>query len=309
MEVYKNTSNTVYKYIHDDGSETAIKDVMSGKYIMEDGVVKALFKENNKYSIMISSSVGCNIKCKFCYLTIKKCPYKVLTVNQIFNNVMEAISHQVIETPDITKKAAKLCFMGMGDCFSDLNKTYRVALKVKDYLLKHRFATHIESIDLGTVFPKIMKVSLPESDIVRLNFDNNIERGVRIFYSGHMYSEIMRSMWMPGANYDVQQVFNQLNIYNKFTKIPFILHHIFLHNVNDDDIVIGQIAYLNPPQLRVLRYNQCPQGPYLESSKFNELMIKLSSTLPNVKYQISPGSEIQAACGQFIVNIGDNYIG
>ena len=105
MEVYNNVDKTVYKYIHDDGSETAIK-----------------LTNTEKYSIVISCSVGCNVGCTFCYLTIKKCPYYRLTALNIFNNVKEAFEYQIKETPDIVNKQVKLCYMGMGDAFSEFRR-------------------------------------------------------------------------------------------------------------------------------------------------------------------------------------------
>ena len=56
-------------------------------------------------------------------------------------------------------------------------------------------------------------------------------------------------------------------------------------------------------ELRILRYNECDNSPYKESDKFDYIVKYFHDNLSKVKYQISAGSEIKAACGQFICNI------
>ena len=54
-------------------------------------------------------------------------------------------------------------------------------------------------------------------------------------------------------------------------------------------------------ELRILRYNYCIKSLYKESDKFINQIRKLSDNLNFIKVQVSPGTEVSAACGQFIV--------
>lgn len=117
MEIYRTKDNLVLKYIHNDGSETAIKNVPScdNEINFLTGDIVPVAKDRNKFSVFISSSVGCHVGCKFCYLTVKKYPYHQLTKEQIIDNTKKAIIDAVNSNPELENKYVKLSFMGMGD--------------------------------------------------------------------------------------------------------------------------------------------------------------------------------------------------
>ena len=73
FDVYRTEDGTVSKYIHEDGSETAIKLVKSTQNVLNPitNTMDKVESDRNKYSIFISCSVGCFMKCKFCHLTLK----------------------------------------------------------------------------------------------------------------------------------------------------------------------------------------------------------------------------------------------
>jgi adenine C2-methylase RlmN of 23S rRNA A2503 and tRNA A37 len=80
---------------------------------------------------------------------------------------------------------------------------------------------------------------------------------------------------------------------------------MFLEGINDDDRTLRQIEVLlgnviKGAELRILRYNECENSPYKEAKNLDELIRKYAEVLPKVKYQVSAGSEIKAACGQFL---------
>jgi adenine C2-methylase RlmN of 23S rRNA A2503 and tRNA A37 len=54
-------------------------------------------------------------------------------------------------------------------------------------------------------------------------------------------------------------------------------------------------------QLRLLRFNQCTNTKYKESPRVDGLIRTLAKTVKDFKYQLSPGSEISAACGMFLM--------
>jgi len=55
-------------------------------------------------------------------------------------------------------------------------------------------------------------------------------------------------------------------------------------------------------ELRVLRYNTCEVSTYIhESDNFKNIIKRLMEVHPHIKVQVSAGSEVKAACGQFLV--------
>jgi adenine C2-methylase RlmN of 23S rRNA A2503 and tRNA A37 len=97
-------------------------------------------------------------------------------------------------------------------------------------------------------------------------------------------------------------VINIINKINKF-KLDVIFHTFFLEGINDSmrnvDALAG-LAMLGDIEFRLLRYNRCPGSPYKESQKIEQIIDFLSKSDILFKYQQSPGSEVLAACGQFI---------
>ena len=315
MEVIKSKDNKVTKYIHGDGSETVVKTESScGNEIDKDtGEVKIVEKNRNKFSVFISSSYGCPLGCKFCYLTNNGSKYTKLSNDQIISNVKEALVYEANNNPTIRRKYMKLSWMGMGDAFLldplDLRTTTEriLSFAIGDY----GCATGLDGVDISTVFPKNNsgwphQLSLLNDRLHDKYRINNYSEGrslVRLFYSLH--APINRKNLIPCSRY--QSPIHDLKIINKFSEwygINIVIHHMFLDGVNDNKIDLEGVVYLmnsviNGAEFRILRYNKYDGSEYYESTKFDELVKEYSSILPNVKYQISHGNDINASCGLF----------
>lgn len=319
MEVYRTKDGQVSKFVHDDGSETAIKTVSScaNVYDKETGKIVPIDVEREKFSLFISSSVGCPVGCKFCYLTVKNFPYHKLTKNQIVENTIDALVEEVQHKPELRDKYLKLSWMGMGDAFIlhplDLvNGTQEMV----GYLTENNYVKGLDGVDISTVFPTPMKRTgwphyLGElNDSLMARFRRNPHSAqrsaLRIFYSLHHKDLIPRreSEWAD---------LNKLEEFSYWYGVDLITHHMFLEGINDSKADIDRIQVLIDrvcpgAELRILRYNECPNSPYKEAVNFDELVKYASEVLPKVKYQVSAGSEIKAACGQFLC-IKNNDVG
>ena len=319
MEVFNNKDKSVTKYLHIDGSETCIKIVPSSYYVIDKNnkLIKKK-KERHKYSVLISHSSGCPIGCKMCYLTIKGYPYHPLRYYEITSNVIRAIQDKVRENPDLKSKYIKLCWMGMGDAFLDLMKVKICTDQILDFVFKNKYAAGLDGVDIGTVFPKASK------DLHILNWINqSLERHywtksfgknpyntdksrspLRIFYSLHNFGWHRENL-IPHSK-DLLEIKGTLKSFKELCNIDVIFHHLLLDKVNDSKAWIYELKdkfnfYFKDFELRILRYNECKDSPYKESIKFDEIINELNKSIPMIKYQISPGSEIKAACGQFIM--------
>lgn len=305
MKVFKTDDGTVSKYIHDDGSETTIK--------MNGSCNNALETNRDKFSVFLSSSVGCPLGCKFCYLTLGKRPYKKLDTDTIINNAKEAIEAKVKENPWLRKKYVKLSWMGMGDAFLLNPVSFRdINERLVDWLLRDTgYAWGLDGIDISTVLPKGEKgwphqlANLNDlcNSKYRLNPTNINKSPVRLFYSLHTPEN--RQELIPSSVYgDSFSDLEYLNGVSEWYGIDLILHHMLLEGVNDDEeslAVVKDIVlhYTDQTELRVLRYNQHPLSTYRESTKFESIVKGLKESLPKFKYQVSDGAEILGACGQF----------
>lgn len=311
MEVYRTEDNHVAKYIHDDGSETAIKTTplvtFGGTY----------GKVTNKFNVFISASVGCPIGCKFCYLTTKKCPYHKLSAKEITKNVYQALAAEVTHKPQLKTMYAKLSWMGMGDAILDMEDVIQTTLAIEAIIRNMNLAKGIDGVDIATTMPIIPKESfdyVKELNTLvsrfdlnpRRNYDTNDKSPVRLFYSLHSAEEMTRNNLIP-VSLPIDKAVTYLGRVRSFG-ITTILHHMFFDGINDSIEEVGslirllQTDELKDIELRLLRFNKCEGTSYKESSKFNHLVDRVYTYHKNIKVQSSPGSEVKAACGQFLLS-------
>lgn len=314
MEVYRSKDGHVAKYVHNDGSETAIKTTPIDKFGGEYGSV------TNKFNVFISTSVGCPVGCKFCYLTTKKCPYVKLDQQEITKNVRAAIKSELKTRPELKKKYIKLSWMGMGDAYLNINDVYWSTLDILDTLVKDWDIMGVDGVDISTTMPRVNPEDLGQ--IVALNtelmktsnnFNLNPERNygetdrspLRVFYSLHSTKDAVRRMLIPHT-VDISKAFSHLGQLRD-VGITTIIHHMFFDELNDgvEDLIelknLMLSDLLKGTELRILRFNECPGTTFKESEKFDYLITVLLKHGIDLKVQSSPGSEIAAACGQFLL--------
>ena len=322
VETYKNKDETIHKFIHDSGAETTIKQVASCVPHVDNDKIVIDEVDRNKASVFLSMSVGCQQNCKFCFLTAKKFHYMHLTDEEIIENTIEAI-----EAIDITDKYLKLSFMGMGDAFCVGNNIYRIATKILILAINYKLIKGLDGIDIGTSFPRVLNRN---TDIVnqigmltewidvrdvKMNpihkYTDTSEPGrnhiyrtpVRLFISLHGVDDKTRKSIMPKTD----DLFNiLLFITDHLSFIDKIFHYVCLDDINDSDGQINKLVKIFEGnlfwnhELRILRYNKCTGSLFNESKRFDSIIKKLSESNVKFKYQLSPGNEIKASCGQFV---------
>ena len=309
MKIFNTENKKVTKIVHDDKSETAIKNVESCFHNPVNFSVE--YKERKKYTIFISTSVGCFMSCKFCHLTLKNMKYKNLSYKEIIENLKEAIRYKLSINPELKDYYVKLSFMGMGDAVNESDKVVKISLDILKWMFENKCAKGLDGVDLSTVFPKPCRKEIWLKNFNYLNdklkeFEinpNHINKNrtpFRLFYSIHTLNPIKRDALIPKSLNPVEVM---LQLRDKRIEFNVIFHYMFLDNRNDTENEINDlINYIGSKELRILRYNDCAESEFKETKekKFKNIVKKLVDRGLNVKIQVSPGSEIQAACGQFI---------
>jgi len=330
---------TVTKFIHADNSETAIKTVSScDTHMHDDGTFTLNETDRNKYSIFVSDSAGCYMKCKFCYLTLKDMKYQKLHADGIVANIKEAIiarldSVQKNGMPEIRNKFVKICWMGMGDAFINTFRSLIVTESLLDTIMENEYAVGLDGVDMSTVMPKIKDLTPtflrlkqleqklakyplnPHSDILvhrdkefsNLALTYPSRSRFRLFYSLHSAIQSSRDNLIPNA-LPLDEAIPALLEYSEDNKHNVIFHHMFMDGFNDTEEEIEALISLikqyglDKYELRILRYNTCEVSTYIhESDNFKNIIKRLMEVHPYIKVQISAGSEVKAACGQFLV--------
>jgi len=328
MEVFRSDDNTVGKYIHNDLSETSIKCVSSCDTIVDPAT--GLFYNNSidrkKYTVFVSSSVGCFMNCNFCYLTIKNSAYGKIAEQQLLKNLQEAVEQELIDNPSNRDRFAKICWMGMGeDHMIHPERTRSQTIKMLDWMLAHNYTLGLDGVDIATVMSKATSSSwidqftqldrdlgqyalnpLNTKDVHASNaytMGNNRSR-LRLFYSLHSAQQNERDQMIPNA-LSLNKAVSQIDEFYHRSNCNVIFHYMFMEGQNDSDASVDALLefmqHRKHHELRILRYNSCSYTPFDESPKFNAIIAKLAKEIPRLKVQISVGKEVAAACGQFIV--------
>jgi adenine C2-methylase RlmN of 23S rRNA A2503 and tRNA A37 len=320
MEVYRTKDGQVSKYVHDDGSETAIKATSScaNDVDPETGRIVPVEIERNKFSVFISSSVGCPLGCRFCYLTVRKYPYHKLSAVEIIKNVSDALTAEFKHKPELRNKYMKLSWMGMGDpMLLNPREVKDISLEICKRATTHTFLNKfpvigVDGVDIATVMPKNLNTGWPHQynvlndclDKFNVNPSSKGRSKVRLFYSLHGMNE--RKELIPALRFNSPIIdLQELNKFSNWYGIDIMLHNLLLEGVNDSNSTMNKIVLLirnliPNAELRILRYNECENSPFKESKKFDALVKLYAKALAKVKYQTSSGSEIEAACGQFL---------
>lgn len=330
MERLTTNDGEVSKYIHDDGSETAIKFTKTNLQALNEDRTQLDTQSVNrkKYTVFVSTSKGCFLQCKFCHLTMKECSFQKLSSEEVVSNLKEALQDTIERNPELKDYYIKLSWMGMGDALIESDKVKQVSMEVLDWVFDYGFAKGLDGVDLATVYPKTKNLdwvenfnelnrylmTLPQnpnneiSDQADKPF-SQLERYThrtpfRLFYSIHSALQDNRDKLIPNANPLAKTLPVLVENCNEFN---LIFHHMFLNGINDSDEELEALIdlvgkYVKDRELRILRYNECSSGFFFfESKRFVDIVKRLTEHTENLKVQISPGSEVKAACGQFIV--------
>jgi len=326
MEAFYTDDGSVAKFIHQDGSETAVKVVQScSTFRDEEGRVQTEWVDRNKYSVFISSSLGCYMKCPFCHLTIKDSDYRKLRTAQVVANVKEAIEAEVARKPEMRERYVKLCWMGMGDAVNQPDMVYDATLELMDWLMDKGYTKGLDCVDLSTVLPPVKDgwierfVALNEALApYPVNPDSfRVEQAevathreytgrsrFRLFWSFHSALQATRDVMVPGAM-PLSEALPKLRAFAAAGP-NLMLHQLFVEKLNDTpaevDALLRVLAEHFPEQeLRVLRYNFCDRSPYREWDHIDEAVSRIAAHHDRLKVQVSAGKEVAAACGQFLV--------
>ncbi len=327
MEVFHTEDGSVAKMIHLDGSETSVKIVKScSNFRDETGRVQTQWVDRNKYSVFISSSLGCYMQCPFCHLTIKGSRYRKLAIDQVVANVKEAIESEIALRPDMAERYVKLCWMGMGDAVNNPDMVFEATLSLMEWLMEKNYARGLDCADLSTVLPPVGDAWLevfPKLTAALAKYPQNpasfqVEQAeiathlsyeartpFRVFWSIHSAIQATRDKMVPNAMPLAEAIPRMEQLARQGTNV--LLHQLFVEGLNDSEAevdallaVLGQ--HFPEQELRVLRYNFCDRSPFREWDHIDHAVSRIADQHARVKVQTSAGKEVAAACGQFLVS-------
>jgi 23S rRNA (adenine2503-C2)-methyltransferase len=267
--------------LHDGHTIESVLLKMKDKKIDEDGKIL----EEEKYTVCISSQVGCKVGCSFC-LTAKGGFVRNLTAGEIVYQIL-AIKRDMNFRAE---KRLNIVYMGMGEPLDNYDSVVS-AIKI--------FADD----DGLSISPKRQTISTSgiSSKIEKLG---ELDLGVHIAISLHAVDDDVRTELIPmNKAYNIKSIIEAIKKFPIDNRKRVMFEYLVIKDINDDIASAKKlISLLNGIKAKVnlIYFNPYDGSDYQRPTKksmveFQEYLVKrgLLCTIRESK-----GLDISAACGQ-----------
>lgn len=317
----KQIYNWIYKqYIHsfEDMSNIGklLKKELSDQYTFngmeiirkqesKDGSIKYLFKLNDshtietvliqmkpaeenaspRYTICVSSQVGCKIGCKFCY-TAKGGFIRNLEIGEIVYQVARLKKDMNLEA----HKAVNIVFMGMGeplDNFENVVQSIRI-FSDKDGL---NISPARQTVSTSGISPKIEKLG-------------ELDLGINIAISLHAVDDELRTRLMPiNKAYNIESVISSVKKFPIHHRKRLMFEYLVIRDLNDDLQSAKKLLQLLDgikAKVNLILFNSHEGSEFKKPDiiKVKKIRDYLNSKGLVCTIRESKGEDISAACGQ-----------
>lgn len=254
--------------------------------LMDSEVVESvLIPGNQKFTVCVSSQVGCKLGCKFC-ATGTMGFKRNLTKGEIFSQVIAA--QKAAEAQGLT--LSNIVFMGMGEPLLNYDN---VLAAIERLTASDGLAMSPYRITLSTAgIPE--KIRQLANDGVRFN----------LAISLHSAKEMTRSSLMPvNKAYSLKDIAESLKYFVEKTGIRPTFEYLLLKDINDrpdDAKALAIYCRQFPIKINLIEYNKVEGSGFQHSPEKNrdEFVRYLEKCNMVVNIRHSKGKDIDAACGQ-----------
>lgn len=251
----------------------------------EEVIESVLIPGNQKFTVCVSSQVGCKLGCKFCAtgtLGFKR----NLTAGEIFEQVVAAKT--AAEAQGLT--LSNVVFMGMGEPLLNYDNVMKAIerLTATDGLAMSPYRITVSTAGIPE------KIRQLANDEVRFN----------LAVSLHSANEDIRTDLMPvNKAYSLADIADSLKYFVEKTGTRPTFEYLLLKDVNDnleDAKTLARYCRQFPIKINLIEYNEVGSTGFRHSpdKKRDEFMRFLESCNMVVNLRLSKGKDIDAACGQ-----------
>lgn len=260
------------------------------RFVLKDGLriesVLIPVPEDDRYTVCVSSQVGCSLACQFCATGQMK-RERNLSATEIYEQVFK-VNHYC--EAEYGKKLTNIVYMGMGEPLL----TYR-NVKRSIELISSDEGLHMS--------PRRITVSTAGiTKMIKKIADDDLK--CKLALSLHAPFDDKRDQIMPiNETNKIAGLMEALQYYYRKTRNRLTFEYILFHEFNDteeDAIELAKFSQLFPVTVNVLEYNPVPGVTLVKSSpeRLDRFVGKLAELDVSVTVRRSRGKDIDAACGQ-----------
>ena len=276
-----------------DGSKKYLFELKDGKTIesvllpMKDELAdeNGKISRHARYTICVSSQVGCKMGCAFC-LTAKGGFVRNLTAGEIVGQILYIkIANQIPY-----ERRVNVVYMGMGeplDNLANVSKAVQI-LKENDGLAIAPRRQTISTSGLATQIKKLGEMDL----------------GVLLAISLHAVTDELRAKLMPiNKAYNIASVMDAVRNFPIDMRKRVMFEYLVMGGVNDsqnDAKTLVKLLHGIKAKVNLIYFNPHEGSPYLRPSTENMVKFQdyLSAHGVTCTIRQSKGLDISAACGQ-----------
>ena len=222
-----------------DGTVKILQDLGDGLT-----VESVLIPADDRLTLCVSSEVGCNLACKFCF-TGKRLLAKRLTPSQIVGQYLRAL--QVLPA---ARRITNVVFMGMGEPLDNPDAVFS--------------AIKILTEGIGLKFPR-KKITVSTSGLVPL-IPRVTRSGVRLAVSLNGSNDAVRSSLMPiNKKYPLRQLLAACRDHARESGDRVTFEYVLLRGVNDsvdDARELFRLIRPVPNKINLIPFNEHPDADF-----------------------------------------------
>lgn len=260
-----------------------------------DGTQKFLFKietgqtfetviipSKDRLTLCVSSEVGCNMACKFCFTGKQKLKRR-LSAGDVIQQFLLASSKLEGE-----QKLTNIVFMGMGEPLDNPDAVFN-SIEILNSPWGMNFSRKRVTISTSGIVPGLKQIA---------------ESRARLAVSLNATTDAIRDEIMPiNRKYNLEALMQGCREYYEITKDPITFEYVLLKDINDsleDARRIKKLTKGIPSKINLIPFNEHPGSEFKRPARekvlqFQEELMKMGL---HVLIRRTMGRDIYAACGQ-----------
>jgi len=267
--------------LHDGHTVEVVLLLMRDKEYHKDGSIK----HQERYTVCISSQVGCKVGCAFC-LTAKGGFMRDLSAGEIVSQLVMVKKHNNIEA----NRRLNIVFMGMGEPLDNLENVVK-AIQIFSDPDGMAIATHRQTISTSGLSSKIVKLG-------------KMDLGINLAISLHAVDDKLREELMPiNKAYNIQSIIDAVKAFPINARKRVMFEYLVIKDLNDQlasakkllSLLDGIKAKVNLIYFNPYGGTEFKRPSDKDMQRFQEY---LTSRGLHCTIRESKGLDISAACGQ-----------
>jgi 23S rRNA (adenine2503-C2)-methyltransferase len=260
-----------------DGTQKLLFDMNGGNT-----VEAVLIPSEDRLTLCISSEVGCNMACKFCYTGKQKLKRR-LTTEEIVGQFMQA--HDRLEPG---QRISNIVFMGMGEPLDNCEAVFK-SINILHSTWGMNLSRKKITVSTSGLVPEMWRVA---------------DAGVRLAVSLNAPNDEIRDHVMPiNKKWPIKDLFKACMDYYKATGDKITFEYVLLKGVTDQLEHARELVKLTRPipcKINIIPFNEHPGSGFErpDDDTIQAFHTELMNSGTHVLLRRTMGRDIFAACGQ-----------